>query len=173
MSLEIRNTKELIDPANLKLKILIYGLAGTGKTAWLSTVPGIGIAACETGLGSGLLTVADKDISFCVPSSYAEFEAIASGKVFGDKEAIGLDSLTEMVNTFVKERSLALPRARGESDKRKLGVPELDDYGTMGELTRRLLRKLIDSTPTQHVIVTATERIDKPDPENGDRKSVV
>ena len=44
-------------------------------------------------------------------------------------------------------------------------MPELDDYGTMGELSRRLIQRLIDQP--QHIIVTSTLRIDKPDADNG------
>lgn len=173
MSLQIKRTKELIAPDKLKLNVLIYGLPGTGKTLWCSTVPNIGLAACETGHGKGLLTVADKDLEYIEPTSLADFDAIAKGQVFKDKGAIGLDSLSEMVRTFIKDAALAIPRAKGESDKRRRGIPELDDYGVMGELTRRLLRNLLDSNSDKHIIVTATEKYDKADPENGQAETLI
>ena len=43
----------------------------------------------------------------------------------------------------------------------------------MGEICRRLLRKLIESHPDKHLIVTATERYDKPDPENGQAELLI
>ena len=58
-----------------------------------------------------------------------------------------------------------MPRAKGESQKRALGVPELDDYGTMAELSRKLVQRLIDQP--QHVIVTSGLKVDKPDADNG------
>jgi len=151
--------------------MLVYGLPGTGKTLFASTAPNVGIAACETGHGQGLLTIADKGVEYVLPSSLAEFEQICSGKLFQDKSSIALDSLSDMTRTFIKDAALAIPRARGESDKRKRGVPELDDYGIMAEITRKLLRNLL--AQDKHVIVTATEKYDKPDPENGQGESLI
>lgn len=163
MSLTIRNTRELIDPAKLKLKMLIYALPGSGKTTFLSSVPGIGVAACETGHGKGLLSIASAGLDFVEPTSVTEFEAVCAGKVFPDHPAVGVDSLSDMTRTFIKEYALAMPRVRGNSLKRQAGVPELDDYGVMGEKTRSLLRKLLDQD--KHVVVTATLRVDKPSAE--------
>ncbi len=41
----------------------------------------------------------------------------------------------------------------------------------MGELTRKLLRKLIDTD--KHIVVTSGLRIDKPDPENGQGEMLI
>jgi hypothetical protein len=165
LSLAVRNTKELIQPEKFRLKVLVYGLPGTGKTSWMSTAPGLGVAACETGQGKGLLTVAQKGFDFVEPTNLMEFESICAGRVFGDKQTIGLDSLTSMSNTFIKDAALSIPRTRGASEKRNKGVPELDDYGVMAELTRKLLAKLLEND--KHVIVTATERYKGPDLESG------
>jgi hypothetical protein len=67
-----------------------------------------------------------------------------------------------MAKTFVKDAALAIPRKAGESPKRKLGIPELDDYGSIGEMTRKLINILCQANPTKHIIVTATEKYDRP-----------
>lgn len=171
MALVLRNTRDLIKPDEYRLKILLYGLHGIGKTTFLSTVPDIGIGASETGHGKGLIGIATKDLDYVELNSYDDFAEFCALSVFKDKSAIGLDSLSDVVKTYVKVKALSIPRSRGESEKRRMGVPELDDYGTMGELTRMNLRKLIDQP--KHIVVTAGLRIDKPDPEGGQSEMLV
>lgn len=163
MSLVIKTSKELVDPANFKLKILAFGMYGLGKTTFMATAPKLGAGVCETGHGSGLLSVASKEFEYAQLQSYADFDAFCSGTIFKDKETLGLDSLSEMARTFIRDKALSIPRAKGESQKRAMGVPELDDYGVIGELTRKLIRKLLDQP--KHIVVTAGLRIDKPDPD--------
>lgn len=167
----IKNSKDLIDPNKLHLKMLVIAQPGFGKTEFESTVPDIGLGVCEEGHGHGLATVAHKSLPYVELSNYSDFDAFCSGSVFGDKGAVGLDSLSTMVRTFIKDYALTLPRAKGQSQKRSMGIPELDDYGTMGEITRRLLAKLLHQD--KHVIVTATMRIDKPDPDTGQGEMLI
>ena len=169
--MELKNTLDLMDPDKLRLKVLVYSLPGTGKTEWASGAPNPGIVACETGQGSGMQTIAQKGIDFVEPKNLADFEAVCRGEFFADKDTIILDSLSEMSKTFIKDAALAIPRARGNSAKRMKGVPELDDYGVMGELTRRTLRRLLDLD--KHIVVTATLRVDKPDLESGKGKLTI
>lgn len=165
MSITIRNTRDLADGKNLKLKILLVGFPGFGKTSFLSTVPNILIGACEEGNGNGLASIIKSGKDYCELQNYAEFDQFCSGKVGENYDALALDSLSVMSKTFIKDHALTVPRAKGETVKRKLGVPELDDYGTIGELTRKLLNKLLHLD--KHIIVTATMRLDKPDVESG------
>lgn len=158
MALVIKSTRKIVDPKTFKWKVLLYALSGTGKTTWLKTVPNLGVAACETGEGNGLLPLADSDVEYVEPTSYQDFQAICSGQVFKDKDAIAIDSLTDMAQTFIKD--YALQMTAGGSARRQAGCPELQDYMVMGEVTRRLLRKLLDLD--KHVIVTATMKFDKP-----------
>lgn len=137
----------------------------------MSGAKNIGVAAGETGQGCGLLTIASKDIEYVLPESLEELEAFCKGGVFKDKEALGLDSLSDMNRTFVKDAALKIPRTRGESAKRNKGVPELDDYGVMAEITRKLLRTLISQD--KHIIVTATESYKGPDPETGQGETLI
>ena len=158
MSLISRNSKDLVDPAKIRLKILLFGLPGSGKTSFVGTVPNVGIASCETGHGSGILSIAQKGVDFVEPTNYKEFEAVCSGDVFKEKSAIAVDSLSAMARTFIKDYAIAnFPRARGETPKRRAGIPELDDYQTIAELTRRLLAKLLSQD--KHIIVTATLKL--------------
>src|SRR5271166_1184319 len=161
MALVIKNTRDLIDPKNLKLKILLVSQPGFGKTTFLAKAPNPLIAACETGHGKGLMSIAGKGIDYIPLDNYNDFEAFCSGTVGKDKETFGLDSLSDMVRTFIKDKALSLPRQKGESQKRAMGVPELDDYGVMGELTRKLTRKLLDQD--KHIVATSGLRIQTPD----------
>ena len=142
----------------MKLKILLIGLPGTGKTTWLSTVPKVAIAASETGHGAGLMSIAQSNIPFVTPETYSEFETFCSGGLFKDAEALAVDSLSSMTRTFIKDYAITnFPRARGETPKRRAGIPELDDYNTIGECARRLIAKLIGLD--KHIIVTCTLKL--------------
>lgn len=171
MALVERNTRDLISPDNLKLKILMYSLHGCGKTTFLSTVPDIAIGASETGHGNGLLGVATKGLTYAEINSYQDFDEFCSGGFGRDKSALGLDSLSDVVKTHIKAKALSFPRKNGDTPKRLAGVPEIDDYGVMGELTRKLLRKLIDQD--KHIVVTSGLRIDRPDLESGQTETLI
>lgn len=168
MALVLKNTKTLITPENLSLNILIHGFPGSGKTAFYADAPELGVAACETGMGNGLATIAAKGVDYVEPKSYADFDALCSlvePAEFKTKKTIALDSLSDMASTFIKDYALSFARAKGATQKRQSGIPELDDYGVMGEVTRRLVRKLIDSK--KHIIATATTTIQMPDADTG------
>lgn len=157
-----------MSPDKFRLKILIYGFPGSGKTKWLSTAAedqSLLIGSCETGHGRGLLTASAAKFDYTELNNYNDFDEFCSGVAAKPYEVVGLDSLSWANKTFIKDKALSLPRTKGESQKRALGVPELDDYGTMGELSRKLIQKLINQP--QHIIVTSTLRIDKPDADNG------
>lgn len=173
MALKIQNTRDLVSPQNLRLKILMYGFPGCGKTKFLATANKthkLLVGSCETGHGKGLLSAAMEGLDYTELNNYNEFEEFCTGQAAKPYEVTGLDSLSWANKTFVKEKALTLPRSKGESQKRALGVPEIDDYGTMGELSRKNIQKLIDQS--QHLVVTSTLRIDKPDADNGGEQLV-
>lgn len=147
------------------MKLLLVAPPGFGKTEFIGGIPNVGIAACETGEGNGLLTIANKGASFVEPDTINELESICKGMVFKDKDAIALDSLTAMFKTFIRKAALAIPRKQGESQKRLRGVPELDDYGVMGVFCYDLMRQLIQQD--KHIIVTSLMKIQTPDAETG------
>lgn len=164
MSIQIKNTKEYCDPSKFRFVALLYSLPGTGKTEWLGTVPpeDIGIAACETGCGNGLLTIADRGIDHILPENLDDLEKFCKGAIFPKKKVLAIDSITAMAKTFIKDAALKIPRAKGNSDKRQMGVPELDDYGIIAEMTRRVINMVINCNPDKHVLVTALEKYDRP-----------
>jgi hypothetical protein len=166
LSLIEKNSKDLINPKTYKLKALIYAMPGTGKTEWVGTVPNVGIAACETGHGKGILTIASKGVRYVEPANIQEFTAFCQGEVFKDADALAIDSLSDMTKTFIKDYALSFVRKTGNTMKRASGVPEMDDYGVMGEVTRRLVRRLTEID--KHIIVTSTLRLPREaDPEEG------
>lgn len=164
MSTTVRNTSEYVNPDTYRLVLLLYGLTGTGKTRWLGTIPAddLGVAACESGVGNGLLTIADKNVDHIVVENLADLEAFAKGKIFPKKKVLAVDSISAMAKTFIKDEALKLPRRQGESAKRQLGIPELDDYGAIAEMVRRVILMTINCNKDKHVIFTATERYDRP-----------
>lgn len=110
-----------------------------------------------------MLSIASKGLPYVCPSTLGDFEAICTGGVFKDCETIVLDSLSAMVKTFIREYAVAMPRRGPDTPKRKAGVPELDDYMVIAEVTRRLLSALLDLD--KNIIVTALEKSEKD--ENG------
>src|SRR6266446_2933132 len=168
MPLRIQNTRDLVAPDKLRLKILMYGFPGAGKTKFLATANKthkLLVGSCETGHGKGLLSAASEGFDYTELGSYNDFEEFCTGLAAKPYDVTGLDSLSWANKTFVKDKALSMPRAKGESQKRALGVPEIDDYGTMGELSRKLIQRLIDQP--QHIIVTSALKVDKPDADNG------
>ena len=163
MSLEIKNSKNLIN--DFKLTLLVIGLPGSGKTLMACSAPNPGVAACESGHGKGMLTVVKAGVDYACPSNYDELLAIVNGKIFADKESLVFDSLSDMGTSIIRDFALTIPRAKGETKKRAMGVPELDDYNTMGVVTGRLLRKIMEID--KHIIVTAKLKIQTPDAETG------
>jgi hypothetical protein len=170
MTLVVKNTRDLINPKNIKLKVLLYGMHGTGKSTWLSTVPDIGVGVSETGHGRGLMGVASKNIDYCEINSYDDYDAFCSGAVFKEKTAIGLDSLSDIAKTHIKAKALSFANRQGDTSRRAVGIPEMQDWGVIGELTRKLLKKLIDQD--KHVLVTAGLKVDRPD-ENGTGETII
>lgn len=162
--MEIRNTRELMNPDKFQWKVLIYSLSGLGKTEWSSDAVNPGIAACETGEGNGLLTIARKCVDYCEPGSYKDFEMFCGGHYFKDKQSLVMDSLSAATQRFIKDEALRIPRKQGDSGKRAIGIPELDDYGSMGELMRRCVAKLIDID--KHIVCTALLKIKEPSEDN-------
>jgi hypothetical protein len=174
MTMQLRNTRELRDPKSFRLKMLLIAEPGTGKTRLAATAPNPGFIAKETGNGAGLQTLTDFNIPFVVPDSLQDLDLIATGNYapFKDKETIVIDSYSDITNTIIRDAALEIPRAKGESQKRKMGVPELDDYQSMGILSHRILRRFLD-IPDKHIIVTARLKTEKPDPETGIGKLTV
>ena len=162
MSVTIKNTKTLVDPAHFRFIGLVYSLPGTGKTTWVGTCPpeDTGIAACDLGNGSGLLPISEQPFDYIEPENLTDLEKFAKGEVFPNKKILVLDNLSTMARTLIKDAALSIPIAG--SATRKYGVPDLKDYSTMAEMVRRILIVLINANPTKHIIVCAHEKYDRP-----------
>jgi len=161
MALLIKKSQDLIDPENYRLKVLVSGLNGVGKTTFESTFPKLLVGACECGHGKGLASIAATPFDYVELNSYADLDSFMSGAQAGPYESRALDSLTDASSTLIKDKAISIPRQKGDTQKRSMGVPELDDYQVMGELTRKLVRKFIDLP--KHVICTTGLRFEKPD----------
>jgi hypothetical protein len=153
----------LTTPENLRWKVLIIGRPGVGKTSWASTAPDVGIAACETGHGKGLLSIAHNDVDFVEPQSFVDFRSICNNtfEPFLKKQSIALDSLTYMTKSFIKDHVLtAFPgKNPREAMRRAAGIPSGFDFGEISDLTRSLLGQLIGQS--KNVIVTCLEKQEK------------
>lgn len=113
------------------------------------------------------MTLADLNIDYITPENMAEIDGFLdpSCPLFRDKETIILDSASALSKSFVQKRALMIPRAQGSSEKRKLGIPEMDDYGIMGALTRTVFEKLL--AMDKNIIVTALLKEKMPNMETG------
>lgn len=166
--MDVRKLSDLVAPGTLKWKVLIVGKPGTGKSTWLSGVPDIGIGACETGHGSGMLSAAhtaNATAEMVEPKSFVDFRSICLDTFapFQKKQAVGLDSLTAMTKGFIKDHVLSTFPSKNarEAMRRQAGVPTGFDYGDIADVTRTLLNYLL--AQNKHVVVTALEKMEKDD----------
>lgn len=162
MAIDIKNTSNLIKPEEMRLKIAIIGKTRLGKTTFISKAPNVGVCACETGHGRGLLSVVTNapPFDYFEPKSLEDIDALASGHIFKDKDTIGVDSFSAIARTIIKDFAVRMPSgAKGSSPRRLAGIPELNDYNTMGEVSRRVLDALLNLP--KHVVISFLERTEK------------
>lgn len=164
--MEAKLTSEIITAEGYSWKVLVVAKPGVGKTTWVGTAPDVGVAACETGEGSGALSLSHaQGVLFAEPKNIVDFRAICYDTFapFQKKRSVALDSLSYMTKTFIKDHVLASFPAKNsrEAMRRQAGVPVGFDYGDMAEVTRGLLNNLI--AQKKHVIVTALEKNEKND----------
>lgn len=166
--MDVKKLSDLVAPGALKWKVLLVGKPGVGKSTWLSGVEGIGIAACETGHGSGMLSAAhtaNATAEMVEPKNFVDFRTICLDTFapFQKKQAVGLDSLTAMTKGFIKDHVLSTFPSKNsrEAMRRQAGVPTGFDYGDIADVTRTLLNYLL--AQQKHVVVTALEKTEKDD----------
>lgn len=161
--IEIKSTKNLVQPSSFRFVGLCYGLPGVGKTSWVGTCPpeDTGIAACDHGTGSGLLPISEKEFAYIEPANLVDLEKFVKGEVFKDKKILVLDNISTMARTVVKDAALAIPMS-GMVSRSQYGVAEKRDYMVMMEIIRRILALLIGANPTKHILVMAHEKYDRP-----------
>lgn len=98
MAISIKRTTEA--KAN-GVKILVYGMAGAGKTTLCATLPNPIILSAE----GGLLSISDADLPFIEIGSMADlmeaFEWASSSIEANDYESIALDSISEIAEVVL------------------------------------------------------------------------
>jgi hypothetical protein len=162
-------TSELAEPSKHRWKVLIIGAPGSGKTTWAATAIDPAIAACETGVGSGLLTLAhNPGVMAVVPASFVDLRSVAYDTFlpFQKKQTRVLDSLTAMTKSFVKDHVLTAfsPRNQKEAARRQAGILTGFDYSDVADTVRTLLTKFLSIDA--HIVVTALPKTEKDDAGN-------
>ena len=112
-----------------------------------------------------MLSVAHTSVDFVEPKTFPDFRSICLGTFapFQSKESIGLDSLTAMTKSFIKDHVLSSFPSKNQKEalRRQAGVPTGFDYGDIADVTRTLLNQLLGQN--KHVIVTALPKTEKDD----------
>lgn len=155
------NTKD-ITTENLKLRVMVYGDSGTGKTTFLATFPRPYIFDFD----DGLLSVRGKDIEYdryvdedeLHPVAYTRFEKKLNSLIKEcEYKTIGIDSLTMLQRALMNQVSFI---------NNKAGKPmTLQEWGIVIDTLSRLFYKLM-SVPV-HLVMTAHEII-REDPITGE-----
>ena len=144
-------------PTSHKIKALVYGASGSGKTTFAGTAKNAIFASAE----GGLLSIADK-----LPN-YVEIKSLQDLKDLHlylktqphNFETVVIDSITE-INDIIKS----------DIEKRTGKAMQLQDWGTLAKDIKTILRNFRDLP--MHVLFIAQEMVDEKD-ENGTASKVV
>lgn len=130
-------------PTDHKIKALIYGAAGSGKTVFTGTAPKAIFASAE----SGLLSIADKSPSFVEVKTMKDLTDLYSFLSTQEHpyETVVIDSITE-INEIIKL----------EIEKRVGRSLQIQDWGELSKKIRDLFRKFRDLP--MNVILVAQEQ---------------
>lgn len=134
---------QIFKPQDHKIKALIYGASGAGKTTFAGTAPKPIFASSE----NGLLSIAEKEVPFVEIKSLKDllelYQELVGGK--HDFETVIIDSISE-INEIIKS----------EIENRTGRVMQLQDWGKLQKQIRDILRKFRDLP--MHVIFIAQEK---------------
>lgn len=138
--MEIRKFK----PTDHRVKALVYGTSGTGKTTFGSTAPKVLFASSE----DGLLSVAEKGVEYAQIKSYKDLIDLLAFLIKGGHgyETIVIDSITE-INEIIKE----------EIETRTKRLMQLQDWGEVQKKIKNTFRSF-KSLP-MHVLFIAQEKV--------------
>lgn len=130
-------------PTDHKIKALIYGAAGSGKTVFTGTAEKAIYASAE----GGLLSIADKTPDFVEIKSLRDLNELYSYLVNNEHgyETLVIDSITE-INEIIKM----------EIEKRIGRAMQIQDWGELNKKIRTLFRRFRDLP--MNVILIAQEQ---------------
>lgn len=137
-------------PVSQKLKVLIYGPSGAGKTRFAATAPNPIFASAEAGLLSTVGT--GKKIDYAAIRTLEDLKELLTFLQRQDHkyETVVIDSITE-INEIIKE---------GIEEKNNRGM-QLQDWGTLQKQIKELLRDF--RSLDMHVIFIAQETVQQDD----------
>lgn len=133
---------KIFKPADHKIKALIYGASGSGKTTFASTAPKPIFASAE----NGLLSIADKEVPYVEIKTIKDLSDLLTHLKTQphDFKTVVIDSITE-INDVIKE----------EIEKKKGGQMTLPDWGVLSKKINKIIRAFRDLP--MHVIFIAQE----------------
>lgn len=133
-------------PMDHKVKALIYGPSGAGKTVFAGSAKNALIASAE----GGLLSIADKAPNFVDIKSLKDLKDLHAylSKEKHEFETVIIDSISE-INEIIK---LEIEERTGKS-------MQLQDWGTLSKMIRDIFRKFRDLP--MHVVLIAQEQNEK------------
>lgn len=130
-------------PASHKVKALVYGPSGAGKTVFAGTAPKILFACAER----GLLSIASQEPDYVEINTYNDLQALLDylKKPGHPYETVVVDSISE-INEIIK-RGIEL---------RRNALMRLDDWGELANKIRKVLNGFVELP--MHVIFIAQEK---------------
>lgn len=138
MAISLKRTSGL---AANGVKVLVYGMAGAGKTSLIKTLPEPVVLSAE----GGLLSIADSDVPFIEIGSMADLQEAYQWAASSDEAAafksIALDSISEIGEVVLNY------------EKKQTKDPR-QAYGAMQEQMTDIIRAFRD-LPGRHVYFTA------------------
>jgi len=136
-------------PSSHRLKCLVYGASGVGKTRFGATAPKPVFLSAEAGL---LSTAGNETISYAIIKTLDQLKEAYNELAKGDHgyETVVIDSITEM-NSIIKE---GIEKSKGRA-------MQLQDWGTLAKEIRGILRQFRNLD--MHVIFIAQEELQKDD----------
>lgn len=151
---------------DLKLKLLLYGKPGAGKTSLAATAanhPGLA-PVLVADVEGGLLSIADSGLDRAVVRSTADLEELywlfrQQHESVSQYQTLIIDSGSMAATRALvewTERNIERSKSRGKRVDRTIDDVELQDYGKMGNQIRRLMTQFVD-LPV-NVIMTAIEK---------------
>jgi len=138
MPIEIKNTRGYRVDA---VKMVVYGIAGSGKSVLCSTAPNPIIISAE----HGLLSLADKDIPYIEVKTLKDInDAFNLIKKSTEFQTICLDSVSEISEVLLSELKKEAKDAR-------------QAYGKLAESLGAMLRNF-RNLPGKHIVMTAKRK---------------